>query len=206
LKVATTPVGVRDYSEAGEQAMILAWADGRLGGFVDLGAYDGESYSNTAALADLGWPGICVDAAPDAAAACAYRYATNDSVRVILGVFDADDGPGNAAMHWSPGAMYTSLRANERDDIVLVPIEVPRLDLARLAARIESLPRPRFCSVDLEGSSLAALAWLLDHADPACVCVEANVPGDRATVRAMLADWEELGGTDTNLIFARGAS
>lgn len=196
-----------DYSQLGEQAAIIEWAAAQPqpGAFVDLGAYDGEHYSNTAALAELGWPGVCVDAAPDAAGACAVRYADRDDVAVILAAFAPGAPSGTATIHWSPGAMYSAITASKRSDTVLVPIEVPLLDPASFAERIRQLPRPLFCSIDLEGASLDALTWLLEHADPACICIEANNTADRASVRSSLAAWREvpLPGNHVNLLFAR---
>lgn len=196
---------VVDYSQHGEQEAILAWAAGRAGGFLDLGAYDGASYSNTAALADLGWAGVCVDAAPDAAAACAVRYAARDDVDVVLAAFDLEGGSAPAVMHWSPDAMYTSLIPARRADQQLAPIHVPRLDLAWLATRCDRLPRPIFCSIDLEGGSLDALTWVLHNVDVTCVCVEANNPQERAFVDEILAGnhgWWPLDRNAWNAIYA----
>lgn len=203
---AVEPV-LRDYSQMGEQEAILGWASSypAPGSFVDLGCYDGESYSNTAALAELGWPGVCVDAAPDAAAGCARRYAGRDDVDVILAAFVSDDSRGPVTFHWSPDAMYSAVVASRRPRLELVPVAVPCVDLAWFAERLRLLPRPLFCSIDLEGASLDALGWLLEHAAPDCVCVEANTDSERDTVREMLAGWVELplpGRNYVNLLYA----
>lgn len=196
-----------DYSQFGEQAHILAWADRQTqpGSFLDLGCYDGRSYSNTAALADRGWPGICVDAAPDAAIACVERYLDRDDISVVNAAFSVAETPDAVTIHWSPGAMYSAISASKRPELDLVPIEVAKLDLVWLAERVSDLPRPLFCSIDLEGASIEALAWLLEHADPGCICVEANNPPDRAAARELLADWHEvsLWRNNSNLLFER---
>jgi FkbM family methyltransferase len=201
------PIAAIDHSQMGEQSAILEWAAAQPqpGSFIDLGAYDGASYSNTAALGELGWSGICVDAAPDAAGACAALYAERPDVAVILAAFAVDETPGAITIHWSPGAMYSAITASRRSDTVLVPIEVPRLDLGWFAERVQQLPGPLFCSVDLEGASLDALAWLLAHADPACICIEANNPTDRDAARSSLDGWAEvpLPGNHVNLVFVR---
>jgi hypothetical protein len=58
---------------------VLAFALGfRADGlFVEVGAYDGESFSNTAGLADLGWRGHYLEPIPRYAAACAARHAAS---------------------------------------------------------------------------------------------------------------------------------
>jgi len=199
-------VTVADYGQCGEQTAILAWAQAQQqpGSFVDLGAYDGRSYSNTAALAEASWSGICVDAAPDAAAACAELYADRDDVRVILAAFTADGTGGTVTVYWSPGAMYSALKPRKRPDLKLVPIEIPQLDHRWFAHQVDSLPRPLFCSIDLEGGSLDALEWMLEYGEPDAVCVEANNPAERSTVRSWLGGWTEVPiDGHTNLLFTR---
>ena len=44
------------------------------GVFVELGGYDGQSYSNTAGLADIGWRGIYVEPVQEYAERCRHRH------------------------------------------------------------------------------------------------------------------------------------
>lgn len=55
-----------NYSQSGEQQVILDYFKGYVGTFVDLGANDGITFSNTRALAERGWKGVLIDADPDA--------------------------------------------------------------------------------------------------------------------------------------------
>lgn len=192
-----------DYSQHGEQDAILAWASDRIGSFVDFGAWDGESLSNTAALAELGWAGICIEAAPDGAARCASRYASRDDITVIAGALLADsDTSPVITLHWSPGTVYSALTPNQRPDISLVPITVPVIDRQWLAATISALPQPLFASIDLEGHSLPVLRWLLANTHPGCVCVEANNPDDQARVAVLTDGWQELLNNGRNVVVA----
>jgi FkbM family methyltransferase len=52
---------MRDYSQYGEQAHILEYFSGRRGRFLDIGAYDGVTFSSTRALVELGWSGVLVE-------------------------------------------------------------------------------------------------------------------------------------------------
>src|SRR6266849_5987581 len=65
--------------------------DGR---FVEVGAYDGYSFSNTSCLAAVGWSGLYVEAVPRFAEECRTRYAGNDRIAVV-----------NAAVGDRPGAL-----------------------------------------------------------------------------------------------------
>lgn len=52
------------------------------GTFVEVGAYDGESFSNTSGLADLGWRGHYIEPIPDFAKATQQRHKANKNVSV----------------------------------------------------------------------------------------------------------------------------
>jgi FkbM family methyltransferase len=55
------------YSQNDEERWIVnhfAGADPTKSRFLDIGAYDGKTFSNTLRLAELGWAGLCVEPAP----------------------------------------------------------------------------------------------------------------------------------------------
>ena len=48
------------------------------GVFVEVGAYDGDSFSNTSGLADAGWRGVYIEPVPDFAQKCLLRHQGNN--------------------------------------------------------------------------------------------------------------------------------
>lgn len=53
------------YSQHGEELVILEFFKGKTDGrFLDIGANDGVTGSNTRALAELGWGGVLIEASP----------------------------------------------------------------------------------------------------------------------------------------------
>jgi FkbM family methyltransferase len=52
------------YSQHNEQEIILNFFNGRVGRYLDIGAFDGVDMSNTLALAELGWQGTAIEASP----------------------------------------------------------------------------------------------------------------------------------------------
>lgn len=78
--------------------------------FVEVGAYDGESFSNTSGLADLGWTGHYLEPIPQYAAACKRRHAANPQVtvhNVAAGIRDGD------LVSLIPAGPFTSADENE---------------------------------------------------------------------------------------------
>jgi len=55
---------VQDFSRDGEQAIIEKFFGDFIGRFLDIGAYDGVTGSNSRALAMKGWSGLCVEPGP----------------------------------------------------------------------------------------------------------------------------------------------
>ncbi|MFD2262110.1 FkbM family methyltransferase [Lacibacterium aquatile] len=55
----------------------------REGFFVEAGGFDGESFSNTSFLADLGWSGIYVEPVAEFHRLCQIRHAPNPGVSVV---------------------------------------------------------------------------------------------------------------------------
>jgi len=54
------------YSQNNEQEVILNYFKGKTGTFIDIGANDGITLSNTFALAESGWSGVLVEPSPTA--------------------------------------------------------------------------------------------------------------------------------------------
>jgi FkbM family methyltransferase len=54
------------YSQNDEEKFILEYFSGAKGVFMDIGANDGKTLSNSYALVERGWPGVCVEASPKA--------------------------------------------------------------------------------------------------------------------------------------------
>ncbi len=54
----------------------------KIGSFVEVGAFDGESFSNTSVLADLGWKGYYIEPVYEFAIKCQSRHKENKNVSV----------------------------------------------------------------------------------------------------------------------------
>jgi FkbM family methyltransferase len=61
----------------------LYFGEKRDGLFVEVGAYDGLTYSNSSCLAEAGWRGFLIEPIPQFAKACRERYRGHDRVQVV---------------------------------------------------------------------------------------------------------------------------
>jgi FkbM family methyltransferase len=124
--------------------------------FVEVGAYDGESYSNTSGLADAGWRGIYVEPVPEYAQKCLLRhqgnnvsvfnYAISDTVGELdLHIGEALSSASNetidayANMDWASGQKFEST------------VTVKSLTLDVFLSSIQVQPNFDLLVVDVEG-------------------------------------------------------
>lgn len=83
---------MKDYSQSGEQIIIKDHFKGFVGTFLDIGANDGKTLSNTYACSIRGWKGLCVEPSVEAFQMLALTYSNNPRVDVLnFGVSDNDE-------------------------------------------------------------------------------------------------------------------
>lgn len=73
------------------------------GQFVEFGAFDGELYSNTSGLADLGWKGLYIEPNPEFSAKCRERHSKNQVVVLPYAV-----GPDERMITLNLGGAYST--------------------------------------------------------------------------------------------------
>lgn len=129
------------------------------GAFVDVGAYDGVTFSNTLLFERIGWSGICIEALPSV---FDKLKAARSSVCVLCAVADRS-GTGTFLEVDMPSGfekMYSGLKANfDRRHRKTIQqwgqnpkeIEVPIRTLAELL-REYRIERVDYLSIDTEGS------------------------------------------------------
>lgn len=185
---------MKDYSQSGEQGVILnhfkppAWPY-LIGTFLDIGANDGETLSNSRMLALMGWKGVCVEPAEVAFGklAALYRNRADDylpPVQCVQAAITSADGPVD---------FYSSGTHLKKGDTDLLSTTRPE-ELARWQKSGEQftkttvrgitfstlvketgLTRADFISIDCEGVDLMVLKQI-DLTAVGCrmLCVETN--------------------------------
>lgn len=130
-RVPRMPIEFR--SQYGEDVFIWDILERPMGGFfIEVGAFDGYSYSTTYALEALGWTGLLIEAIPERAAQCAMRRRGS---RVVQAALSAPGSPPTARFHLAKdvyGGMLSHMPVGplrsaklDADGIVRSPIEVP---------------------------------------------------------------------------------
>jgi FkbM family methyltransferase len=157
------------HSQIGQDRFLLEhFFRGRRGGvFVDIGAYDGEMFSNTLFFErSMGWRGLCVEPLPSAfAKLSATRLSICENIRVggfegEADFIEADDcGGPNEKMFSGLAAQFDARHVQRIEAMTRTrttrPVRVTRL--STLLAK-HSLFDIDYCSIDTEGAELSILA------------------------------------------------
>jgi len=177
---------VSGYFEQGERRFV--------GRFLDIGAYDGVSCSNTLALIKAGWSGVMVEGSTAAFQALLLAHGKNPSLTLVHAVMavgqtgklvewwensEALEGELKGRAH--PGMASTTVKEQYQRVMEFTPDRddawnkffVPSLTPCSL---IDAFPGPYdFVTIDTEGTSLDLLAETdLESLEVKVVCVEHN--------------------------------
>lgn len=192
------------YSQHDEEEIIGSFFAGHVGRFLDVGAYDGRTFSNTHALALAGWGGVCVEAAPQSFAKLQALYAERPDV-VCVHAAVTEEVDGCIELWETPDALSTTEEAHRAkwagythfDQVV-----VPALSVASL---MSAHPGPfDLVSVDTEGTSVSLalqLATLLPLVRLMCVEHDGCVDGIEAALA--LRGMHRLALNGENLLMGR---
>lgn len=175
MSVYSPPASCQIPDLAGKYQTLFGYRT--LGTFVEVGAYDGESFSNTSFLADLGWRGIYVEPVPEFATKCALRHA-NNNVRV----FPCAAGAKAGQVDLHVGGTLTTTSARQVEIYEQIPwaqgnhqgqtISVPQM---RLDTLLEDAQFPEdfdLLVVDVEGTEVEVLQGLAARWRPRVMVVE----------------------------------
>jgi FkbM family methyltransferase len=201
------------FSQVGQDRYLYEhfFKDRRGGVFVDIGAYDGLTFSNSLFFERyMGWRGLCVEPLPSAfARLAAFRTAACEPVCVADFEGEADFLESDAGIDEK---MLSGLTAN------LDPRHVNRIH--RQASHMQTIKAPvtrlctlldkhglfeiDYCSIDTEGSELSILADLdHDRYRIQLLTVENNYDDQRMVELMTARGYDCLGKLEQDYVFKR---
>jgi len=179
-------------SQYGEHTAILEHFKGKVGRFLDIGAFDGCTFSNTRYLAELGWSGVCVEPSPIAFRSLFANYKDNHNVELVnAGIGDK----AGLAKFWVNSADgeevdgLSSFKIEHREKFPLHPFRQIWASTISWCDLLAAHPGPyEFVNIDVEGMNERVLALM--PLSPDMVCVEADPIN---SVNTMKWDLAQLG-------------
>lgn len=163
------------YSQGEEEKHILEFFDDYIGWFLDIGAHDGKSNSNTRALAECGWSGILVDGDPRTIECLKQLYQNKPNIHIIHNCVGTYDGEIIFYLGSDPSvSTLSSLHKNvweKQAGVTYTPIIVPVVTYLTL---IKPYPyKFDFISLDIEGMDWEVLRQIpLENSPVQLICIE----------------------------------
>lgn len=193
------------YSQHGED--LVAWkvfANSRGPRyFVEVGMIDGRRFSNTLALEQRGWRGLCVEAHPDYVQMVRNNRPNSTVVHAAAG----ERNDGQLTFHADPrGDLSTTVQPDETQMKQRFghwfqgyqPMQVPARTLNDMLSQADAPRRFELLSLDIEGGEPAALRGLdLEHWQPRMIIIEAD---DADSLHALRRQLQPAGYTLARMI------
>lgn len=200
------------YSQNKEEQIILEYFGDFTGTFIDIGANDGTTFSNTRALAERGWKGVFVEPSPQAFQRLKELYSGHKGFYIYP--YAISDHNGKKMLQesgplCSPAdiGLVSTFHAQEKQrfekSIKYTPIEVVTFKWKTFLNRLR-IKEFDFVSMDCEGDEMNILPDM-DLSKTKAICIEWNSkPELKAAYEAQLPEGFKLIYTSgENLIYAR---
>ena len=202
------------YSQNNEEQVVLDYFSTKpnikiMGTFIDIGANDGKTLSNTFALTERGWKGVLVEPSPKAFALLKENY---NKYKAYLYNFALGETNGNVKFydcetHLNKGdhrLLSTMLESEKKrwTKEKFNEIEVKCFRWKTFLNRL-SVKEFDFISMDIEGMEVSLLKQM-DLLATSCVCLEWNgKPEVKAEFDKLMVGFKIIYTSGENLIYAR---
>lgn len=199
------------FSQNDEERIILEYFGNFKGVFAEIGANDGITFSNTYALAEMGWAGVCIEPSPKAFKKLSELYKDRGNIdlyNVALGAKTETVILSESSSLESENdiGLVSTLKDSEKErfkDVVTYgDVEVQCWNW-ELFMHITPLTDFNFISMDIEGSELDVLPHM-DLSKTRLICLEWNLKEELKTeYEKYLSGFSLIHTTPENLIYGR---
>lgn len=177
------------YSQNNEETVILEHFKNQPSGrFLDIGAYDGKTFSNTLALAERGWSGVCVEPSISVIKALIDIHANRPSVKIVHAAIAAQ--ASLLEFHDSNGDALSTFDAAHRAKweagygSKFFSYVMPAISPADLFKQAGS--DYDFINIDVEGINMEVFNSISDEVFKKCRCVCIEHDGRYALIEERL--------------------
>lgn len=166
------------FSQREEEKHILNYFQGQKGTFLDIGAWNGKTFSNTHEIALRGWNGICVEPSPSVISSLRDLYKDRPDIEiynVCIGMKDGDvefyDAGGDATSSTNEKETHSWTRDYGTK---FTKMTVPMLTVPSLLKQ-SKYNKFDFLSIDVEDDELGfSILKQFDLMKLTMICIEAS--------------------------------
>jgi len=189
------------YSQNDEERIILNYFEGVTGRLLDIGAYDGRTFSNSLALLERGWHGVLIEASPKV-----FTHLMTNTAHVSVDLVNACVVPDEldlVTFYDNDGAVATMNEANHerwKAKAEFKAITVMTTNVSRLLKRFGT--SYDMVNIDVEGGSVDLFEALVPRMpDVRMWIVEHDGMIDRC--KQLMEGWNMAYYNGENVIFIR---
>jgi hypothetical protein len=194
------------YSQGEEEKYILE-AVGASGHFLDFGAFDGRTFSNTLALVERGWSGVLVEPSCYAFRALLELHGTNDKLRLVQALVGVNRG---LVPFWNSADAISTTETKSYAIWKQVADYKPLCYVPELTVKdiIAEFPvSADMVNIDTEGTSARLfIHWPIEICVPKVFCVEHDKQQEEITSKANLWGYKTVYENQENMVLVRDAS
>lgn len=200
------------YSQNAEDKIIQDYFGDIKGTFLDVGANDGKTLSNTRALADSGWCGVLIEPSPKAFYKLKQLYDGDKTGCFYLYNFAISDHNGtlkfyDSGTHLNKGDVGLLSTSNEEELKRFPGTQYEEIEVKcfrwKTALNRFKFKLFDFVSIDAEGADLEILSQI-DLSTVKCLCIEWNSkPEVKAEYDKIMTDFKVIYTSAENIIYAR---
>jgi len=159
------------YSQSKEEYYIRQYFKGFIGKLLDIGAYDGKTYSNSLALLLTGWHGTLIEPSPDVFKLLKENV---NGLHVSLGMFAIGTYDGKIKFHNNLNAVATTSQVDKDkwkdEEFTEIEVDVRKYESVFKDQKFD------FISIDTEGCDWDILQQIdIDKVGCRMVCIEWNL-------------------------------
>lgn len=202
------------YSQNNEEEIILNYlgtaspSSSSPRRFLDIGAYDGRTFSNTLKLVELGWHGVCVEPSPGPFVRLIAEHKDRPHVQLVHAAITAEEPARLVTFHDSGGDAVSTLEPAHvqrwsKSGVAFKPFWTLTLPLASLFAQFGT--DYEFLNLDVESVNIDIFRKLPFAAMTGLrlICVEHDRHIDEIRTLAGQFGFHEIGFNAENLILAK---
>jgi FkbM family methyltransferase len=193
------------YSQKDEEYYITRAVSGMVGTFIDVGAYDGLTYSNTRCLVERGWRGLMVEPGLDAFKTLLDKYEDETNIILVHGVLSC--AGEHLTNFWHNPRTFSTTLPEVRDQFIHEGFSRSYITpTTSWNALLTLCPTPDVVSIDTEGTSVALFENLMMRdVRPLVICVEHEGKISRCLQLASRFRYKVVMQNEENFVLERGA-
>jgi FkbM family methyltransferase len=188
--------GLSFPGQADQDLLAYLYFRGKRGGFfLDIGAHDGKTYSNTLVFEQLGWRGVCMEPLPELFAQLkenrrcdCYREALSDTSAPAADFIRAAGVDTLSGLESKMAPTHKDWIAREKGQVERITVK--SITFPELMARYPEISTIDFLSLDVEGAEMDILRTIdFERYRFGLITVECidEIPGEGERLRAFMA-------------------